>query len=177
MHGSAGLVSVLLAGLAWPALANDPEALVKAYVDKVLVNSLDQPDVHEPYFSEVQLLNDFSADFVAAYAAALIRAREQGDVSLFEGDPITGDDNRCPIGTSTVTDLTRPDTPLMIEARLDNTACNRDGSRPRTGIRLIFFLVKDEGGGGRYVIDDISRAAGEGVWASLKAWLERRGRP
>lgn len=174
MRASAWLVSFVLAAFADGAAANDREALVKAYVERVVVNSLDQPDTYEPYFSETRLLNDFSVDFVNAYTGALARVRQRGDVTLFEQDPLTGDANRCPIGEDAVRDLTRPDTRIMVEARLDNSACNDGGEGPRNGIRLMFFLVKDETGGGRHVIDDITREAGEGRWASVKAWLERR---
>ncbi|MBA3042120.1 MAG: hypothetical protein KJ670_20170 [Alphaproteobacteria bacterium] len=174
MRASAWLISLVLAGLAGPAAANDREALVKAYVERVVVNSLDQPDSYEPYFSEIRLLNDFSVNFVEAYTGALARARQRGDVTLFERDPLTGDANRCPIGMHTVRDLTRADTRIMVEARLDNSACNDGREGPRNGIRLMFFLVKDEKRGGAYVIDDITREAGEARWASIKAWLERR---
>jgi len=174
MRASAWLISLMLAGLAGPAAANDREALVQAYVKRVVVNSLDQPDISEPYFSEIRLLNDFSIDFVNAYTGALARVRQRGDVTLFEQDPLTGDANRCPIGAHAVRDLTRADTRIMVEARLDNSACDDGGEGTGNGIRLMFFLVKDEKRGGRYVIDDITREAGEARLASIKAWLERR---
>lgn len=174
MRASAWLISLMLGGLAGPAAANDREALVKAFVERVVVNSLDQPDIYEPYFSEIRLLSDFSIDFVNAYTGALARVRQRGDVTLLERDPLTGDANRCPIGAHAVRDLTRADTRIMVEARLDNSACNDGGEGPRNSIRLMFFLVKDEKRGGAYVIDDITREAGEARWSSIKAWLERR---
>ncbi|WP_438748088.1 hypothetical protein [Pararhizobium sp. O133] len=165
------VASLVLAG---PALADTREELVRSYVDRIVVNSLDEPDRRAPYFTEIQMLNDFSGDFVDAYAEALKTSRKQGDVALFETDPMTGDVNRCPIGKTAVTDRTRGDTPDRIEVRMDLPSC--DGAAARS-IRLMFFLKKDEPSSGPDRIDDVLRFVDEGEWFSLKAWLERRAKP
>lgn len=165
------VISLLLAG---PALADTREELVRSYVDRIVVNSLDEPDRRAPYFTEIQLLNDFSGDFVNAYAEALKSSRKRGDVALFETDPMTGDVNRCPIGKTGIVDRTRSDTPDMLEVTMDLPSC--DGAAARS-IRLMFFLAKDKPAMGPDRIDDILRFVEEGEWFSLKAWLERRAKP
>ncbi|MBP1857004.1 hypothetical protein [Rhizobium herbae] len=155
---------------AGPALADGREQLVRSYVDRIVVNSLDEPDRHQAYFTESQLLNDFSGDFVDAYADALKASRKRGDPIVFETDPMTGDSNRCPIGKTGVIDRTRSDTPDMLDVTMDLPSCDGD---PARSIRLMFVLEKD----GSHRIDDVRRFMGEGNWFSLKAWLERQVRP
>lgn len=174
MRFKALLVTIVVLAAAGASMAGQREDLVRLYVDSIVVNSLDEPGRHEPYFSEPRLAKDFSAVFAGAYAAALAKAGAEGEGSLFEADPMTGDANRCPIGKTVVSDLTRADTRIMVEALLKKPACDGDAAGT---IRLMFFLKKDEARGGRYVIDDILRAKGEGAWASLQAWLERRAGP
>jgi hypothetical protein len=168
---SACMASVMLAG---PVLADGREELVRSYVDRIVVNSLDEPDRHDPYFTESQLLNDFSGDFVNAYAETLKASRKRGDAALFETDPMTGDANRCPIGKTGIVDRTRTDTPNILDVTMDLPSC--DGATARS-IRLMFFLEKDGSSSGRYRIDDVLRFVEEGKWFSLKAWLERGPQP
>ena len=131
---AAAIASIMLAE---PALADGREDLVRNYVERVVVNSLDEPDRYHPYFSESQLLNDFTLEFVAAYADALKASRRRGDGALFETDPMTGDENRCPIGKTAIVDRTRSDTRNMIDVTLDLPAC--DGAAARS-IRLMFLF-------------------------------------
>ncbi|MBW9062085.1 hypothetical protein JNB71_02030 [Rhizobium herbae] len=171
MKAACMAASIVLAG---PALADGREDLVRSYVDRIVVNSLDEPDRYDPYFTEIQLLNDFSGNFVNAYTEALKESRKRGDATLFETDPMTGDANRCPIGKTGIVDRTRSDTRNMLEATMDLPAC--DGA-PARSIRLMFFLEKDGSSSGTYRIDDVLRFVAEGKWFSLQAWLERRARP
>ncbi|WP_156373751.1 MULTISPECIES: hypothetical protein [unclassified Rhizobium] len=172
MRMKTALMALLL--LATPALADGREELVRSYVDRIIVNSLDEPDRREPYFTEIQLLNDFSADFVNAYADALKTSRKRGDVVLFEADPMTGDVNRCPIGKTGIFDRTRSDTPDMLEVTMDFPTCDSAAAR---SIRLMFFLKRDKPSSGPDRIDDVLRFVKEGEWFSLKAWLERQAKP
>jgi hypothetical protein len=167
----AGIALAMLA--VWtPALADGRENLVRSYVDRIVVNSLDEPDRHDPYFTEIQLLNDFSDDFVNTYAEALKASRKRGNAALFETDPMTGDANRCPIGKTGIVDRTPSDTRNMLDVKMDLLSC--DGAAARS-IRLMFFLEKV--GSEPYRIDDVLRFVEEGKWFSLQAWLERRARP
>ncbi|MGX5668114.1 hypothetical protein ACWKW9_19310 [Rhizobium daejeonense] len=168
------LLLFLLPALAQPANANDRVGLVRTYVDRIVANSLDQQDGHQAYFTEIQLLNDFGADFVSAYTTALKAARMRRQVSLFEEDPMTGDVNRCPIGNVHVADLTRPDTRIMVEAKLYLPPCDGGSGSER---RLMFILVADDAAGRRSVIDDVLRERADGSWFSLKASLERLSSP
>ncbi|MCV9996888.1 hypothetical protein OE766_01335 [Pararhizobium sp. YC-54] len=168
---AACMASVMLAG---PAFADGRDELVRSYVDRIVVNSLDEPDRHEPYFTESQLLNDFSGDFVNAYAEALKASRKRGDAVLFETDPMTGDANRCPIGKTGIVERTRSDAPDMLDVTLDLPSCDAAAAR---SIRLMFFLEKGGSSSGLYRIDDVLRFVGEGNWFSLKAWLERGAQP
>lgn len=176
MRRTCGLVLFLLPALVQPASANDRVELVRAYADRIVANSLDEPDGHQAYFTEIQLLNDFGADFVSAYTKALNAARMRREVSLFEEDPVTGDANRCPIGNVHVADLTRPDTRIMVEARFELPSCNGD-SGSGSQMRLMFILLTDDAAGMRFVIDDILRERSDGSWFSLKASLERLASP
>ncbi len=175
MRRTFGLLLFFLPALVQPANANDRVGLVRMYVDRIVANSLDQPDGHRAYFTEIQLLNDFGADFVSAYAAALNAARMRREVSLFEDDPITGDANRCPIGNTHIADLTRADTRIMVEARLDLPSCDGNSGNG-SQMRLMFILLADDAAGKRFVIDDILRERLDGSWFSLKASLERLAR-
>lgn len=172
MRMKAALMTWLL--LAGTALADGREELVRGYIDRIVVNSLDEPDRHASYFTEIQLLNDFSGDFVNAYAEALKASRKRGDLTLFEADPLTGDVNRCPIGKTGIIDRTRDDTPDMLEVTMDLPACGGD---PARSIRLMFLLGKDKPTTGPARIDDVLRFVEDGQWFSLKAWLERRAKP
>lgn len=170
------LLLFFLPALVQPANANDRVGLIRTYVDRIVANSLDQEDGHQAYFTEIQLLNDFGADFVSAYTKALNAARMRREVSLFEEDPVTGDANRCPIGNVHVADLTRPDTRIMVEARFELPSCN-GGSGSGSQMRLMFILLTDDAAGMRFVIDDILRERSDGSWFSLKASLERLASP
>lgn len=166
------LASLLLAG---PATADNRENLVRAYVERIVVNSLDEPERYELYFTELQLLNDFSPTFVNAYVEAIKAARTRGEVSLFEQDAMTGTPNRCPIGATAIVDRTRADTRNMIEATLQTAACNDTGAGE--AIRLMFVLQPAGASATRFVIDDVLRPLENGGWFSLQAWLERQVRP
>ncbi|WEZ83335.1 hypothetical protein P6U16_00030 [Rhizobium sp. 32-5/1] len=170
---AAWVALVVLTG--WtPVLADGREELVRSYVDRIVVNSLDEPDRHQAYFTESQLLNDFSGDFVNTYADALKASRKRGDPALFETDPMTGDTNRCPIGKTGIIDRTRSDTRNMLDVTMETPSC--DGA-PVRSIRLMFILEQDDPSSGLYRIDDVLRFIDEGNWFSLKAWLERQTKP
>ncbi|PZU85619.1 MAG: hypothetical protein DI528_11570 [Shinella sp.] len=66
MRRTFGLLLLILPALVRPANAFDRVELVRTYVDRIVANSLDEPDGHQAYFTEIQLLNDFGADFVSA---------------------------------------------------------------------------------------------------------------
>lgn len=162
-----------------PALADDPARLPAAYVRYVEINSTDQPDLHEDYFSHLRLLNDFSRDFVAVFTAALDSARRREDATLFEEDPLTGDANRCPIGRTTVAAApTEKNGTVKVDAHLDNTVCNGSATTPGTGVRLRFTMVLEghAGKAGRYVIDDIEREGTDGTRHTLKGELRAMAR-
>jgi|GEM_PF-6405872 hypothetical protein len=154
-----------------PVRADNREDLVRAYVERIVVNSLDEPGRQELYFTELQLLNDFSPAFVNAYAEAIKAAKVRADVSLFEHDAMTGTVNRCPIGATEIIDRTRVDTRNMIEVTLQTPDC--EGAGAAGPIRLMFVLQPDGTSGTRFVIDDVLRPLENGGWFSLQAWLER----
>lgn len=158
--------------LAMPARADNREDFVRSYVDRIVINSLDEPERHEPYFSETQLLNDFSRAFVDAYVEALKAAKRRGQVTLFDMDAMTGDPNRCPIGPVELVDRTRADTRNMIDVRFTTPACEG----PARQHRLMFILVPADSSATRYQIDDVLRPRDNGGWFSLQAWLERQAR-
>ncbi|PZU85620.1 MAG: hypothetical protein DI528_11575 [Shinella sp.] len=89
---------------------------------------------------------------------------------------MTGDANRCPIGKVHIADLSRPDTRIMVEARLDLPSCD-DGAGSGSQTRLMFILLADDAAGKRFVIDDVLRERADGDWFSLKASLESRAGP
>ncbi|MBR0555294.1 hypothetical protein J5J10_06330 [Ciceribacter sp. L1K23] len=163
--------------LAAPAQADNRRDLVDGYVERIVVNALDEPDRHEPYFTETQLLNDFTLSFVEAYTGAVRMAKAAGSVVLFETDAMTGDPNRCPIGKVGVIDRTRADTRNMIDVSLQTPDCG--DNFPEGGHRLMFIFEPVAGSSSRYAIDDVLRPLESGGWFSLKAWLERQasGKP
>lgn len=158
-----------------PAWADNRQDLVRAYVDRIVVNSLDEPERYELYFTELQLLNDFSPAFVTAYVEAIKAARTRGDVSLFEQDAMTGTVNRCPVGETEIIDRSRPDTRNMIEAMLRTPDCSHTGAGD--AIRVMFVFEPAGAAATRFVIDDVLRPLENGGWFSLQAWLERQARP
>jgi hypothetical protein len=171
MKMKAVLVTSVLLAVSTPALADEREQLVRSYIDRIIVNSLDEPDRYQAYFTESQLLNDFSSDFVNTYADALKASRKRRDTVLFETDAMTGDANRCPIGKTRIVDRTRSDTRNMLDVTMAMPSC--DGAAARS-MRLMFIFEKDELSSGRYRIDDVLRFVDDGNWFSLKAWLARR---
>lgn len=78
MKVTAACVALVLLTRGSPVLADGREDLVRGYVDRIVVNSLDEPDRHRAYFTESQLLNDFSSDFVDTYANAVKASRRRG---------------------------------------------------------------------------------------------------
>lgn len=175
-----GGVLLLLAGAApLPALAGDPARLAAKYLDYVQVNSTDQPDIRVDYFHHLRLLNDFSRDFVAAYAAALEAAKREERAVLFDLDPFTGDANQCPIGeTRAAAGSAGEGGAVTVEAFIDNSACNGDAAGSLQGVELRFAMVLEghAGKAGGYVIDDVLRAGDGGAWHSFKTELREMAR-
>ncbi|MGV8936779.1 MAG: hypothetical protein ACOH2J_06620 [Allorhizobium sp.] len=151
---------------AFPVLAGDPLAPVRAVMDMTVSNWAEGSDGSKDIFAADILPKIYSRDFADKYrAAAKFPAFDDGG-SPFDYDVIVNGQDGCALqDISMVPDAPKAGvTDVMVKFR--NTTCF--GSEPEyQGFRELHFSVIDEGG--KAVIDDIHSQLDEVKFGSLKA--------